>query len=60
LTKKNKNLKRIFFWPTVLGFLIASALVTALIKDGLVEQLSLFGLILPIIVIAYFYWVKSK
>lgn len=59
LFMQNKNLKQIFLWPIVFGILSAVALVMALMEDGTVEQVSLLGLFIPIIVIVYFYWIKK-
>lgn len=57
---QNKNLKQIFFWPIVIGLLSGIGLVTALIEDGVIEQISLIGLVVPIAVMVYFYWIKSN
>ncbi|MES2499122.1 MAG: hypothetical protein V4605_05755 [Pseudomonadota bacterium] len=56
---RNKNLKQIFIWPVVLGLITALGLILALLEDGLVEEISLAGLVLPILVMVYFYWVKK-
>lgn len=58
LFTQNKNLKQIYFWPIMIGLMIAVGLVTALVKDGLIERISLIGLVIPIAVIMYFYWIK--
>ena len=59
LFMQNKNLKQIFIWPAILGVLTLLGLVLALLEDGLVEEISLAGLIAPILVIVYFYWVRK-
>jgi hypothetical protein len=56
---QNKNLKQIFIWPIILGVLSAIGLVVALIEEGALEDISLIGLVAPILVIVYFYWVKK-
>lgn len=58
LFMQNKNLKQIYFWPIMIGLMIAVGLVTALVKDGFIERISLIGLVIPIAVIMYFYWIK--
>lgn len=55
---QNKNLKSIFLWPIVLSILSALALVTALLENGTIEQVSMLGLLTPIAVIIYFYCIK--
>lgn len=59
LFMQNKNLKQIFIWPIILGVLSAIGLVVALIEEGALEDISLIGLVAPILVIVYFYWVKK-
>ena len=59
LFMQNKNLKQIFKWPIVLGVLTLFGLVVALLEDGALEQLSLFALSIPIIVIIYFYYLRD-
>jgi len=57
---QNKNLKQIFIWPIILGVLSAIGLVVALlVEEGVLEGASLIGLVTPIIVIIYFYWIKK-
>lgn len=58
LFMQNKNLKQIYFWPIMIGLMIAVGLVAALVKDGFIERISLIGLVIPIAVIMYFYWIK--
>jgi di/tricarboxylate transporter len=59
LFMQNRNLTQIFFWPLIIGLLSTFALVIALIDDGLIEQIALLGLMTPITVIIYFYWIKE-
>lgn len=59
LFMQNKNLKQIFIWPVILGVLSAIGLVVALLEEGSLENISLIGLVAPILVIVYFYWVKK-
>lgn len=59
LFMQNKKLTQIFLWPTMIGLLSSFALVVALIEDGMIEQVSLLGLMIPIVVIIYFYWIKQ-
>lgn len=59
LFMQNKNLKQIFIWPIILGVLSAIGLVVALLEEGALEDISLIGLVAPILVIVYFYWVKK-
>lgn len=58
LFMQNKHTKEIFFWPALLGVITLLGLVLALVEDGWVEQVSLVGLIIPIMLIIYFYWFK--
>jgi hypothetical protein len=55
----NKSLKEIFFWPTVVAALSVHGLLLALLKDGVVEQVSLLGLATPLVLTVYFYWIKK-
>lgn len=50
------NLKQIFLWPSVIGALTLEGLVVALLKDGVLEDISLIALSLAIIVIIYIYF----
>lgn len=59
LFMQNKNLKQIFIWPVILGVLSAIGVVVALLEEGSLENISLIGLVAPILVIVYFYWVKK-
>lgn len=58
LFMQNKNLKQIFKWPIVLGVLTVFGLVMALLEDGLLENISLLALAIPIWVTVYFYFFK--
>ena len=53
-----KNLKQMFFWPGVLGLLTLLGLVMALLKDNLLEDISLISLSLQILVIVYIYFIR--
>ena len=59
LFMQTKNVKQIFFWPAILGVMTIIGLVVALLKDDFIEYISLIGLIIPIVVIVYFYMVKN-
>ena len=50
------NLKQIFLWPSVIRALTLEGLVVALLKDGVLEDISLIALSLAIIVIIYIYF----
>ena len=56
---QNKNLKQIFIWPMILGVLSAVGLVVSLLEEGALEDISLIGLAVPILVMVYFHWVKK-
>lgn len=56
---QNKNLKQIFIWPIILGVLSGVGLVVALLEEGALEDISLIGLLVPILVIVYFYCIKK-
>ncbi len=60
LFMQTKNFKQIFLWPIVLGLLTIIGLVVALLKDDLLENISLLGLVIPIVVITYFYCIKKQ
>ncbi len=59
LFMQNKNLKQIFIWPIILGVFSAIGLVVALLEEGALEDISLIGLVAPILVIVYFYCIKK-
>ncbi len=56
---QNKNFKKIFIWPAILGAVTTLGLILALLEDGVVEKISLAGLVAPILIMVYFYWVKK-
>lgn len=58
LFMENKNITQIFKWPIVLGILTLFGLIVALLEDGILENLSLFVLAIPIVVIVYFYYFR--
>jgi hypothetical protein len=51
-----KTLREVFFWPVVLGTLMFTGLVIALLKDGLLEQLSILFLSVPTMLMIYIYF----
>jgi hypothetical protein len=59
LFMQNKNLRQIFLWPVVLGVFTIIGLVIALLEEGLIEFISLLGLVIPVAVIIYFYCIKK-
>ena len=59
LFMQTKNVKQIFLWPAILGVMTIVGLVVALLNDDLFEYVSLIGLIIPIIVVVYFYCIKN-
>jgi len=55
-----RNKQQIFLWPGILGVLTIAGLIVALVKDGLLEDVSLIALALPIIVIIYIYFFRNQ
>lgn len=55
-----RNKQQIFLWPGILGVLTIAGLIVALVKDGLLEDVSLIVLALPIIVIIYIYFFRNQ
>jgi di/tricarboxylate transporter len=53
-----KSLKQMFFWPMIIGFFTLVGLVVALVKDGVLEDLSLVALTFPIAMIIYIYFFR--
>lgn len=53
------NLKQMFLWPSVIGVLTLAGLVVALLKDGVLEDISLIALSLPIVVVVYIYFFRT-
>jgi hypothetical protein len=51
-----KTLREVFFWPVVLGTLMFTGLVIALLRDGLLEQLSILLLSVPTMLMIYIYF----
>lgn len=60
LFMQTKNFKQIFLWPIVLGLLTIIGLVVALLEDDFLEDISLLSLIIPIVVMIYFYTIKKQ
>jgi Na+/alanine symporter len=57
---QNKNLKQIFKWPTLIGLLTTYGLVAALMVDGgYGEYLAITSLLVPVVAMIYFYWIKK-
>lgn len=56
LFMQTKSLKQIFKWPAVIGLLTMFGLITALVEDGILQDVSLLALSIPIVVIIYFYY----
>lgn len=50
-----KTLCQVFFWPAVMALLTLLGLSLALLVDGVFEQVALLGIVLPIVVVLYFY-----
>lgn len=59
LFMSNKSLKEIFFWPSIVAILSLCGLLLALLEDGAIEQFSLLGLVVPVGLTVYFYWIKK-
>ena len=53
------NLKQMFLWPSVIGVLTLAGLVVALLKDGVLEDISLIALSLTIVVVVYIYFFRT-
>jgi hypothetical protein len=51
-----KTLREVFFWPVVLGTLMFAGLMIALLRDGLLEQLSILLLSVPTMFMIYIYF----
>jgi di/tricarboxylate transporter len=56
---KNKQIIQIFKWPIALGVLTLFGLIVALVEDGILENISLLALSIPIAVIIYFYYYQQ-
>lgn len=55
---RNKSLTQIFLWPVVIAAVSFTGLLTALLVDDARELLSDAAVALPILIAAYYYWVK--
>lgn len=53
---RNSPFLRLWAWPLVLGLLIATGLLSALVSDAWGDAWSWVGLGLPIAVMAWFTW----
>lgn len=54
-----KTLGQIFYWPLLIALLSGAGLVTALLCDHLLQWVSDAAVALPVLVAAYFYWLKK-
>jgi len=60
LFMKPKSMYQIFLWPVVMAMLTLFGLLAALIEDGgILEQLGVTAMGIPLSVIFYFYIVKK-
>jgi hypothetical protein len=56
---KQKSLKQIFKWPLLIGLATLFGLLIVLIEElGMMEQLGIVALLIPIITIIYFYFTQ--
>jgi hypothetical protein len=56
---KQKSLKQIFKWPLFIGLATLFGLLIVLIEElGMMEQLGIVTLLIPIITIIYFYFTQ--
>ncbi|HSI29632.1 MAG: hypothetical protein ACAH05_02510 [Methylophilus sp.] len=57
---RNKSLKQIFLWPAVIAVVSFAGLLTALLVDDARELMSDAAVALPIVIAAYYYWIKPR
>lgn len=57
---RNKSLTQIFLWPVIIAVVSFTGLLTALLVDDPRELLSDAAVALPILIAAYYYWVKPR
>jgi hypothetical protein len=57
---RNKSLKQIFLWPAVIAVVSFTGLLTALLVDDARELVSNAAIALPIVIAAYYYWLKPR
>ncbi|MGP1717220.1 MAG: hypothetical protein ACTS9Y_08580 [Methylophilus sp.] len=57
---RNHSLTHIFLWPAVIAVVSFAGLVTALLVDDARELLSDAAVALPIVIAAYYYWIKPR
>ncbi|HSH87006.1 MAG TPA: hypothetical protein VK958_07130 [Methylophilus sp.] len=55
---RNKSSTQIFLWPTVIAIVSFTGLLTALLVDDARELISDAAVALPILIAAYYYWIK--
>ncbi len=60
LFMKNKSLRHIFLWPTVIALLTSVGLITALLFDDARERISTLAVALPVLVTLYYYYLKPR
>ncbi|WP_315830783.1 hypothetical protein [Bradyrhizobium prioriisuperbiae] len=56
-TTRHQTAAQIFLVPAIIAVIIAFGLVSALLGDGIWDALSWLALLLPVVVIAY-YWLR--
>jgi hypothetical protein len=57
---RNKSLTQIFIWPTVIAIISFAGLLFALFYDDERELVANAVIALPIVIAAYFYWIKPE
>ncbi|HSI44913.1 MAG TPA: hypothetical protein VK950_01950 [Methylophilus sp.] len=57
---RNKSLTHIFLWPVVIAVVSFTGLLTALLVDDARELISDAAVALPILIAAYYYWIKPR
>lgn len=57
VTTRHQTAAQIFLIPAIIAVVIAFGLVSALLGDGVWDALSWLALLLPVVVIAY-YWLR--
>jgi hypothetical protein len=58
-TTRHQTTAQIFLIPAIIAVIIAFGLVSALLGDGIWDALSWLALLLPVVVIAY-YWLRKS
>jgi hypothetical protein len=57
---RNKSLTQIFLWPGIIAVVSFTGLLTALLVDDARELVSDAAVALPILIAAYYYWIKPR